>query len=69
MYRKKENEYIQAYFTASIINCQLKDPIQPKELLNPLWSDDKNKSNPMEDEEYLRKKFRIPKGGMKVVND
>lgn len=61
--RKKEQEFSYAYFTACIMNTQLKEPITPHKILEPIWKEEQNERQTADDEEYLRNRFKMPKGG------
>lgn len=61
--RKRESELQQAYFTAWIVNVQLTKPISAQQILDPLWKAEENEKQTEDDEDYMRKAFRMPKGG------
>lgn len=61
--RKREREFEQAYFTTWVLNAQLTKPITAQQILEPLWKVEENEKQTEDDEEYMRKTFRMPKGG------
>lgn len=62
LWRKENEEDRLAYFTAAAMSVHTKNPVLPKDLLEPLRENVKQQTK-KEDEEYLKEIFDLPGGG------
>lgn len=61
IWRKEQEENKLAYFTAAAMSVHTKNPVQPKDILEPLREDQIKKAK-TKDEEYLREIFKLDGG-------